>query len=1135
MSWNLHGKSLEALADLMTGTCTPPDVLMLQELGGIRDLELGAQRVQEWSLGPKTYNVYVVNTTASFRCVAVAVCTALIHARPEVVPHPLGLLVKLASDRGHFCLSSLHFPHEQRADAVEVWTTGIQSLQVQLSALSQHTQIVLGCDLNQNYASQVDSFPGMSHMRSLVHVHGLRGSAPLGGTWHARGLSTPIDWWLFRTHGCQAQFWKDEGMRQALPSDHDPIFLQITVSAHWFQRTWRPQDKTGQWNYRSEIREQGLRDPEFIYNQDSISELCQKAATRPPNLRYSDSPRIQELIAERKSCMCPEKRALLMKQIRETRTADKAQHKTDLLQRARQGDRRAISFLRRSAAGASFEGGYVAARGGLQQAAEELADFYRHKYAREDAEPDPVRVHAASVAPPPAPITHEDLVACIQEMKRGVSGGLDGVTYEGLLQIALMDTQHKLAGYLTDILQGRLALPSSWSHGKITLMPKVSQPQGAKDLRPICLTPCLGKVFSKILMRRVRDASPPYQAGQMGCRPGSQAIDGVAAAQMIVQQLRSRGRCGACVAKLDIRAAFDTLSHSAILEWLRQGRPTTEKVLLWEMCIQSRITMGIGARRWDQQLERGVLQGTSYSADLFSRVIDWFLGPLIEHWRTERFPDWEARVGPLAHLLLYADDLLVFADTPADLQTKVQGIEDCLAAIGLRINASKSTVLGQVQGPAPGVWLRGQPQPMPAEDHLLYLGVPLSYILDTEVMIGHGLRKTFNTYYAFRRLLQGIHTPLKLKMLLFDSYITSKWAWCAPVLWPSAKLLRRLTALQHTYLLGVLAFTSDFVLGWLGNEIAKRRAVREVCDRLLQGRAKWAEIWVRRVWRYWGHLSRSEMNTPVVSMFRTCYWAAVATGATRPVWVQDTVPRRLQRAYMRFRKDAWPAAWELLAHRRPDWTLAEDVWSRYWIAESPALGHPDMLGGRQLLLLGDLSAILRPSKMPPELPYARAVVCVPYYASSARRDKWVIWLVDGKAAVTAAICPPGGGPDTHTWMQMRSPSPQASAADSMARKWRFLRTCRGALPGDAAAVLALPSTLFVRHVLEHHVGLTDWTHVMSIERLHVQLPWLLDECTLQPKKTPKDFQLVCEQAAQSFPPGRQFLLRDASGSTAQFF
>ena len=49
----------------------------------------------------------------------------------------------------------------------------------------------------------------------------------------------------------------------------------------------------------------------------------------------------------------------------------------------------------------------MAARGGLQQAAEELADFYRHKYAREDAEPDPVRVHAlraaASVAPPPPP------------------------------------------------------------------------------------------------------------------------------------------------------------------------------------------------------------------------------------------------------------------------------------------------------------------------------------------------------------------------------------------------------------------------------------------------------------------------------------------------------------------------------------------------------------------------------------------------------------------------------------------------------------------------------------------------------------------------------------------------------------
>ncbi|CAE7741433.1 unnamed protein product [Symbiodinium sp. CCMP2456] len=69
-------------------------------------------------------------------------------------------------------------------------------------------------------------------------------------------------------------------------------------------------------------------------------------------------------------------KAALLCKVRHERALAKADHKIKILEDARAGDRKAITYLPKSAAQRSFETSYIERRGGQQQAAQELQQFY---------------------------------------------------------------------------------------------------------------------------------------------------------------------------------------------------------------------------------------------------------------------------------------------------------------------------------------------------------------------------------------------------------------------------------------------------------------------------------------------------------------------------------------------------------------------------------------------------------------------------------------------------------------------------------------------------------------------------------------------------------------------------------------
>ena len=374
-------------------------------------------------------------------------------------------------------------------------------------------------------------------------------------------------------------------------------------------------------------------------------------------------------------------------------------------------------------------------------------------------------------------------------------------------------------------------------------------------------------------------------------------------------------------------------------------------------------------------------------------------------------------------------------------------------------------------------------------------------------------------------------TPQRAKLLLFDAYISAKWLWAAPVMWPTQRLLRRVAALQNTFLMGPLGLACDYTLGWLADEMVRRRAVKETCLRL-QG-TDWARTWVLRLWGYWGHVSRSTQDLPIVHMFRTCHFAAVATGSVRASWVQETIPRKLQRAYGGFRRASWAHAWELLAFRRSEWTAAAEIWAHWWVPRKPR-DHPDSFAYRQLVVVQDGVVSLRPSRSPPEEPYRRTTIHVSRYNHAEGEQGWVLWVSEQAGVVTVDIAPPKAPLSQHTWMQANQPA-RSSAMHTQVDKWAFVYKCRQTLHYATDVTVVVPSAWFMRCMLQQTASLVDWTHVMHFARLDTQVPRLLEECRTYPKKIPKVFQAALTCGPQTFPAGMNHLLRDPSGLNAQFF
>lgn len=130
-------------------------------------------------------------------------------------------------------------------------------------------------------------------------------------------------------------------------------------------------------------------------------------------------------------------------------------------------------------------------------------------------------------------------------------------------------------------------LPRGCNTALIALIPKISNPEGFKDFRPISMVGCVYKIISKILARRLQQVMG-YLVGphQSSFIQGMQILDGALIAGEVIDSCK-KNKKEAIILKLDFHKAFDSVSWEFI-DWIMRQMKFPEKWCKWiKACVMS--------------------------------------------------------------------------------------------------------------------------------------------------------------------------------------------------------------------------------------------------------------------------------------------------------------------------------------------------------------------------------------------------------------------------------------------------------------------------------------------------------------------------------------------------------------------
>ena len=327
------------------------------------------------------------------------------------------------------------------------------------------------------------------------------------------------------------------------------------------------------------------------------------------------------------------------------------------------------------------------------------------------------------------PFTGKDVLTAIRALHNGKAAGTDGLPAELLKKAYHPDEPSSDNALLPEITRVMNLVftgpyPQEWAVSALTAIPK---PKGdlsnMDDYRGIAVGNALAKLYSTLLMQRM-DAwaeSHKHRAkGQAGFRRDRSAADNIFVLQHSIERARAHNQVVYC-AFIDFQKAYDSVNrdllwpalhslgvHGAFLRGLQHMYANVEM----RVKLEGRLGKAFAA-------PLGVKQGDPLSPLLFGLFIDRF-----ERFVVQECPALGIHLTDtqIVSLLLYADDLVLMAHTPADLQTLLDVLHTFSVANHLTVNVKKSKVLACGAPEWGGHVLYGG-KPLPTEQSFVYLGV----------------------------------------------------------------------------------------------------------------------------------------------------------------------------------------------------------------------------------------------------------------------------------------------------------------------------------------------------------------------------------------------------------------------------
>ena len=502
------------------------DCFAFQEVGGLKELALLGWDQDEVRLGSSSYVTFMSFPLKSFHGTVIGLPLDSLPHVIQVKPLLTGLAVILRSGGCKEFVISLHLPHRQRQDCLQVWHDQLDELRDLLHGIRYMDQVQLLSDLNLDlmslHANENDERRVL--LEGFLSEFSLDRTYPHKHTWsNTRGSTSRIDYICF-SGGSRQAVWSEvlEDSDVILGSDHrccTVALQQLRKSSRGRALNYSHQHRCGKWRVDlsqapdlcDALREQ-LLCLSLPLTDTTIQGLASQTCSRPGSLRYRDTPEIKQLIRLRRHQSGSQSRGTAQKIVTARALAKKA-WMTSLLDRGSAGDYHAVSFFKRRQSTRFSQGSFIMRAGGQEKATREMKSFYKNKYTPpEPTTPeDTVSIYLslAQQVPNASPIIPQEIQAVLDTTKAGKSTGQDGVPYELMFSIMQSSLQEEFVSFFNSVLHETNPIPERWLKSQVALIPKTKRPSKPKDLRPIVLSSTPGKLFTKVLLLRLRRVFPP--------------------------------------------------------------------------------------------------------------------------------------------------------------------------------------------------------------------------------------------------------------------------------------------------------------------------------------------------------------------------------------------------------------------------------------------------------------------------------------------------------------------------------------------------------------------------------------------------------------------------------------------------
>lgn len=233
----------------------------------------------------------------------------------------------------------------------------------------------------------------------------------------------------------------------------------------------------------------------------------------------------------------------------------------------------------------------------------------------------------------------------------------------------------------------------------ISLIPKIDNPQGLNDFRPISLVNCMYKVLSKLLANRLKGVmSSIIDECQFAFVGGKNMLDSVLIANEVFHEAK-RNKLPTFLLKIDYEKAYDSVNWGFLIYML--GRLNFgERWIKWvKNCLSSSSISVLvnGSPTEEFAMERGLRQGDPLAPFLFIIVAEGLSGLMKQAVAYGKFTPFKfcGDNGPEVSMLQFADDTIIMGKASVENLFAVKTILRCFElCAGLKVNFFKSKLSG---------------------------------------------------------------------------------------------------------------------------------------------------------------------------------------------------------------------------------------------------------------------------------------------------------------------------------------------------------------------------------------------------------------------------------------------------------